>query len=123
MERLPLIIQEIAEEFGLKTAYEFVREFGGEPLFVPKTTRTKKLAHIEEKLLQYLIYHYGGTVIEVPAWQPGSLRDRRVKIARMLAEGRSRREISKATGATIRSISYQKARMEERDEDSPQLDL
>ncbi len=119
MKHLPILIAEIAEEFDLKTALEFVQEFGGQRMFIPLTRNTNLKDKINDKLLDFLIYRYGGCYVDVPAWHAGSQKQRAIKIQTRLEEGASLNQIAKETGVTLRTVSNH--RKKQKEEEPPPL--
>lgn len=116
---LPELVIEITEEFDLKTALEFASEFGGQRIYIPITDNTKLKDRINSELLSFLIMRFGGTFLDIPAYQRGSLRERRILMDKLIAEGKSLNEITKATGACLSSVV--KRRRKIREEETPPL--
>jgi len=100
---LPGILQEIARFSTPEVAIAMARECGGRRLYVPRTLSHNHplAAIIGRKAALLLIAHYGGEQIVIPAART-YLRwfdARRLRIA-----GKSRAEISRAIGVTMRQV-------------------
>ncbi len=120
MQKLPILLKEIAEETSLKSAMEFAMEFGGQRIHIPKPQNMEKSKLFEKIPLEVMIMlcdRYAGETIEVPAWSARSLKARRARIIKLLKEGKSLNQIAKETGATIRTVSNIKKNLKQQKDD------
>ena len=109
-ERLPHILQEVADIAGLGAALQLARAYGGRELYVPQRPTPKLVGEIGQKAADALAQLYPNENIMVPLGPEGALKRARKIAAEALARGASAGEAALLSGFTERTMYNHKAR-------------
>lgn len=114
---LPALLAEIAQVAGLDAALKLAEARGGTEVYIPATatdghwlveTVGRSAANA---ICAHFTVHASGCRLELPLGPAGTAAQLRRQIDRMIAEGRSEREIALAAGYTGRGIRLRKAKI------------
>lgn len=100
MRKLPELLQLISDELSFKQALEFVAEFGGQEVYIPKKINKNSVLYdrVEIEILELLIYYYGGDKIVVPIFNASMQKITRNNIIKDIKAGKTVNEIVKNNG-------------------------
>ena len=117
---LPHLLAEIAAVAGEAAALAIAAERGGTTIYIPPAPGQdhwiSKLVGLENAraIADRLTCGVGGQRFDVPAGPSGRDAKARARVAAMLADGCSERDIARATGYTARTVRRQRAQLERR---------
>lgn len=119
---LPAVLAEIAEVAGLEAALALAGARGGTEIYVPPSVDADHWlvetagAEAAAAICRHFAGNGHGCRLEIPLGPKGAAARLRRQVDRMIAEGKSEREIALATGYSGRGVRMRKARQrDERD--------
>lgn len=121
-ERLPQILQEVADLAGLGAALQLASARGGRRLYVPQQPTDQFIADIGAKAARALSELYPNEIINVPLGPEGVLKRARRIAEEALERGASAGEAAALSGFSERMMYIRKAKRRAR-ETSDQDDL
>lgn len=119
---LPALLAEIADVAGLDAALAIAEARGGTEVYIPPSapddhwlTETAGAA-AAEAICAHFAGNGRGCRIEIPLGPKGAAARLRRQVDRMIADGKSEREIALATGYSGRGVRMRKARQRQHHE-------
>lgn len=113
---LPKVLAEIAEVAGLDAALQLAQTRGGTEIYIPAACGPDHwlTQAVGQDAAQAICRHFAGAGpgirLELPLGPTGSAARARRTIDRLIAEGRSEREIALAVGCTGRTVRRRRRR-------------
>lgn len=121
---LPKILAEIAEIAGLDAALKLAEARGGTEIYIPAEADNDHwlTQTVGRKAADAICRHFEGggrgSRVVLPLGPSGSAAQIRRKVDRLIADGKSEREIALATGYTGRGVRMRKAIVRDRKQGS-----
>ncbi|MEC9342670.1 MAG: helix-turn-helix domain-containing protein [Pseudomonadota bacterium] len=118
---LPSVLAEIAEVAGLDAALKMAEARGGTEIYIPAAVGddhwlTKTVGReAAERICEHFTGSGPGCRLELPLGPAGSAAKIRAKVDRLIAQGKSEREIALATGYSGRGVRLRRANARERE--------
>lgn len=114
---LPGVLGDIARVAGEEAALKIAHAVGGTEAYIPPIPANDhwlcELVGIElaREIADHLTCGVSGMRLELPSGPRGFMKQAAAQVDRMLAQGRSERDIALATGYTIRGVRQRRAKL------------